>query len=148
MDKIGSFETKEYRFLSNFYDAPICYMGEVYKTAEHLYQSMKTLVDSEKDTIMNASSPGKAKRLGKTVTLRADWESIKDRVMFHVCLCKFLQHKYLAVKLVETGEAYLEEGNNWGDTYWGVCDGIGENKLGKILMQVRNILDFKIGCSA
>ncbi|NWN81082.1 NADAR family protein, partial [Bacillus sp. (in: firmicutes)] len=47
---------------------------------------------------------------------------------------------HLKNKLLQTGESILIEGNTWGDKIWGVCNGVGENKLGKILMKVRNEL--------
>jgi predicted NAD-dependent protein-ADP-ribosyltransferase YbiA (DUF1768 family) len=50
---------------------------------------------------------------------------------------KFSQNTDLRAELIATGDAYLEEGNSWNDRYWGVCDGQGENHLGKILMKVR-----------
>ena len=43
----------------------------------------------------------------------------------------------LALALKYTGDAELIEGNNWGDTFWGVCNGVGENHLGKLLMARR-----------
>ena len=33
------------------------------------------------------------------------------------------------------------EGNTWNDTFWGVCNGQGQNWLGKILMLVRSELN-------
>ena len=60
--------------------------------------------------------------------------------MLEIVRSKFKQNKDLAKKLIETGDAYLEEGNWWGDKIWGVCNGEGENRFGKILMQVREEL--------
>ena len=82
-------------------------------------------------------SPSDAKRLGRRVRLRNDWEDVKDKVMYDICIAKFMQNKNLAQLLIETGDATLIEGNTWGDRVWGVCDGVGENRLGKILMQIR-----------
>jgi hypothetical protein len=143
MNKIDRFE-KEYDFLSNFYLAPIRYMDIVYKTTEHAYQAMKTLNPEHKNEIKLASTAGAAKKLGNKVNLRKDWEEMKDKIMFQVCLCKFLQHKDLAEKLLATGDAELEEGNHWDDRYWGTVNGEGENKLGKILMKVRSIIKGEI----
>jgi hypothetical protein len=138
--KIGFFDGTEYFFLSNFYPAPIFYMGRMYKTTEHLFQSMKALNDSDSAEIRHTPQPGSAKRLGGSILCRGDWDQVKDKVMLHACLCKFLQHADLAERLLATGDAYLEEGNTWGDKYWGVVDGVGKNMLGKTLMQVRDIL--------
>ena len=87
--------------------------------------------------------PGKAKRLGRKVTLRPDWEQIKTYTMLLLLRIKFSDEN-LATKLLETGEQKLIEGNSWGDCFWGVCDGVGENHLGKLLMQVREELKSKL----
>jgi hypothetical protein len=63
--------------------------------------------------------------------------------MFHALLCKFTQHYDLYIKLINTGDTYLEEGNTWGDTYWGTVDGVSKNMLGKTLMKVRDLLKVK-----
>ena len=62
-------------------------------------------------------------------------------LMYQICKAKFTQHADLAEQLLATGDAELIEGNTWGDRTWGVCDGIGENRLGKTLMFIRAQLD-------
>ena len=81
--------------------------------------------------------PSDAKRLGRHVPLREDWNSIKEQIMYEICKAKFTQNPDLAEKLLETGDAELIEGNWWHDTTWGMCNGEGQNLLGKILMRVR-----------
>ena len=83
-----------------------------------------------------------AKRLGRRVKLRPDWEDIKDEVMYEVVLDKFKRNDNLKEKLLDTANAELIEENWWNDTYWGVCKGKGKNKLGKILMKVRDELKY------
>ena len=85
-------------------------------------------------------NPSKAKQLGRKVKLRKDWEEVKTNIMYDICLAKFTQNQDLKEKLLKTGNAILIEGNWWNDTYWGVCNGIGENNLGKILMKIREEL--------
>ena len=85
-------------------------------------------------------NPSKSKALGRKVTLREDWDEVKNRVMLEIVRNKFKQNPELKEKLIATGDAYLEEGNWWGDRTWGVCNGVGENRLGKILMKVRDEL--------
>jgi ribA/ribD-fused uncharacterized protein len=143
MTKIDRFDGTEYDFLSNFYIAPIVYMGKEYKTVEHLFQAMKASTEKERERIRLVPNPGSAKRFGNQAKLRIGWEEIKDTIMFQACLCKFLQHVDLAQKLFSTGDAFLEEGNTWGDQYWGTVDGVGKNMLGKILMRVRDIIQGK-----
>jgi ribA/ribD-fused uncharacterized protein len=109
-------------------------------TVEHLYQALKTLDLSERITILSVGTPAAAKQLGKKVTLRPDWEERKLEFMETLVREKFLQNPKLAQLLDETGDAELVEGNWWGDRFWGVCRGEGENHLGRILMRVRTEL--------
>lgn len=60
-------------------------------------------------------------------------------VMYAVCEEKFKQEPFKTL-LMRTGESILIEGNTWGDTYFGVCNGVGENNLGKDLMSIRGRL--------
>lgn len=140
MKPIESF-SGEYRFLSNFWRAPTEYDGEVYPTSEHAYQAAKTLNHQERQAVKEMPTPGTAKVYGTQVTLRSDWETIKLDVMEQVLLSKFSRSQGLRAKLLATGDAELIEGNKWGDTFWGVCKGVGQNQLGKILMKVRATLD-------
>ena len=126
----------EYAFLSNFYPSLIRFPHFEIPTVEHLYQASKTRDIDEATKIIRAETPGLAKKLGGKVILREDWEEIKDSVMLEALRLKFAIPE-LKQKLLDTGNAYLIEGNWWGDKYWGVCRGAGQNKLGKLLMQVR-----------
>ena len=139
MNKIDCFDG-EYAFLSNFYDSPIEKDGIVYPTNEHFFQAMKTLDNEERKRIAAAETPGKAKRMGRSVKLRPDWEQSKSQIMKEGLTLKFLCHKDLAEKLVATGDVWLIEGNWWGDTYWGVCNCVGHNMLGNLLMEIRRDL--------
>ena len=87
--------------------------------------------------VLTKLNPSEAKRLGRRVRLRSGWEQVKYDVMLDVVRAKFNQHPDLAQKLLATGDEELVEGNDWSDTYWGVCNGRGKNMLGKILMRVR-----------
>ena len=100
---------------------------------------MKTLDINKRRAIANASTPDLAKKMGRSVSLRPDWEDIKDDVMLEGLYRKFTNDE-LAEWLLDTGDEELVEGNWWGDRYWGVCNGIGQNKLGKLLMKVREEL--------
>lgn len=129
----------EWRPLSNFWYAPVKYDSIVYATNEHAFQAAKTLLVSERIHILGAVSPGEAKRLGRQVTLRPDWEEIKIAVMTDLNRQKYADPA-LRNLLLSTGDASLVEGNHWGDTFWGVCNGVGKNHLGKILMRIRDEL--------
>ena len=136
---IDSFKGK-YFFLSNFYSAPVCYQGILYQNAEAAFHAQKDLSRREEFAGLN---PSEAKRLGRRVKLRGDWEKIKDDIMFDVVYYKFSQNKELAEQLIGTGDNELVEGNDWNDRYWGVCRGVGKNKLGQILQMVRSELKDK-----
>ena len=125
-------------YLSNFYEpAVVLYEGEEYPTTEHAFQAAKTLDVRERQEIQEAPTPGRAKKLGRKATLRFDWDEIKIDVMLDLVRQKF-QNWGLQQKLLSTGDVHLEEGNTWGDEFWGTCDGKGHNHLGKILMRVRD----------
>lgn len=132
----------DYRFLSNFWflENPVVWEGRAYWTVETAFQSAKTLVPSEIALFSEDISPGKAKALGRRVTLRPDWESVKVEVMSDLVMQKFLNNPDLASALLDTGTQPLIEGNTWNDTFWGVCRGKGQNYLGRILMSVREHL--------
>ena len=127
----------DYFFLSNFYQAPVFYSGLLFENAEAAFQSAKCPDRMEEFCRLN---PSAAKRLGRRVELRADWNEVKDQIMYEVCEAKFTQNDSLKCKLKDTGDAILIEGNSWGDRIWGVCNGVGENRLGKILMRIRDEL--------
>lgn len=135
-EQITSFKGK-YFFLSNFYPSPVTYHGFKFSSNEAAFQAMKC---PDKASEFTALSPSDAKREGRRVTLRPDWEKAKEQIMYEICLAKFQQNPSLKIQLLNTGDAELIEGNDWGDINWGVCDGQGENRLGKILMRVRNEL--------
>jgi len=134
---IDSF-TNEFDFLSNFYGCDIAFEEKKYPSSEHAFQAAKTFDKSERENIRRANTPGIAKKLGRKLSLRKDWESVRDGIMLDILRIKFNSHPDLAQKLLDTGDAKLVEGNWWNDTYWGVCDGVGKNKLGITLMQVRD----------
>lgn len=141
-DAITAFEG-DYRFLSNFFPAEVEFEGLIFPTVEHAYQAAKTVDMMERRAIREAQKAGQAKRMGDHVTKRPNWESIKERVMLQLLSKKFA-YPALAEALLETGSAQLVEGNKRGDRFYGaeLVDGrwFGLNKLGSLLMEVRNDL--------
>ena len=143
-DKIDRFDGIEHEFLSNFYPAPILWMSDTYPTTEHAFQAAKVMGEGEdwneeaRVQIRDCPTPGKAKRMGRKCHLRRNWDSIKNKIMFDLVFIKFTTYSNLAQKLLETGDKELIEGNDWNDVWFGVCNGVGENHLGKILMEVRD----------
>jgi ribA/ribD-fused uncharacterized protein len=137
MKIIGAFNG-EFRWLSNFWPVSItCADGITYPSSEHAYMAAKTVDLSIRREIAALKTPGDAKRFSRKIKLRADWETVKRGEMLAVLRLKF-QDPLLRMKLIGTGDAHLIEGNTWGDTYWGVCNGQGQNVLGQLLMQVRS----------
>lgn len=131
----------EYFFLSNFFESPIIYKGISYKNNEAAFQAQKVNSPDEQSEFSNLT-PADAKRKGRRVKLRkdVDWDSVKTTYMYEIVKAKFMQNAELRIKLLETGNEHLEEGNTWGDRIWGTVNGVGQNRLGKILMKVREEL--------
>ncbi len=130
----------EYRFLSNFYPAPVVYEGINYPSVEHAYQAAKTQDEAKRIQIAAMEKAADAKAAGRLVVLQPDWEDVKLVVMKKLLRLKFAKDSDLAERLLDTGDEELAEGNNWGDAFWGVINGKGKNWLGKLLMKVRREL--------
>jgi len=143
MEIIKAFQG-EYRFLSNFWPAPVVYRGIQYPSSEHAYQAAKVgehpKWDMLKRNLAQIQSPGKVKRISRSLRLRPNWEEKKVSIMRDIVRAKFQQNEQLGRLLQDTDTAVLQEGNTWGDTFWGICKGNGENWLGRILMEVRGEL--------
>lgn len=146
----------EMRFLSNMYLAPFVvskYIAEsypelsidcsiTYLSSEHFYQSFKSENPQYKELILSQERPEDTKKIAKKVLdeeyeIASNWDVIKDNVMKIALYCKFSQNLELLDKL-DRVKGEIVELNYWQDTYWGVCDGIGENRLGKLLMWFRD----------
>lgn len=141
---IDSFDG-EFAFLSNFYHSPVAYEGIEYPTVEHAFQAAKTFDNAERERVRDAATPGLAKRIGRKVKLRSDWEQIKIDIMRQLLVEKF-KDVQLREALLATGAAMLVEGNTWHDNFWGDCrcqrcsKRNGSNMLGNLLMEVREML--------
>lgn len=147
-------KTREaFGFCSNFSKHEVSYNGAKWRTSEHAYQAEKFLDPVIQKRIWEAPSAWEAAQIGRSPELpvREDWDKpakrgdgkaivrVKDYIMYEIVLAKFTQNKGLGMKLLESGDAYLyEDTSNTGDEYWGeVSPGVGENRLGHILMKVR-----------
>lgn len=139
MDIIYSFQGK-YSFLSNFFvHEPISYNEMVANNVETLYQASKPLDATEALKILGTFTPTQAKKLGRNVILREDWEKKKVSIMYDLLTLKF-QIPELREKLSSTCGMILIEGNWWQDRFWGVCEKEGLNVLGELLMEVRKLI--------
>lgn len=128
----------EYRWLSNFWPANVVLDGQTYPSVENAYQAAKTSAEHRAPFL--TCSAADAKKLGKTVPVRDDWEEVKLYIMGDLVSQKFAPGSELASRLAATGAAELIEGNAWGDTFWGVSNGKGQNRLGKLIMICRDRL--------
>jgi ribA/ribD-fused uncharacterized protein len=125
----------EYRFLSNFWYYTDEYEGRT--TVEHQFQAYKADDADDSYRILRANSPSQAKSMGRQVKMVNDWDERKIGIMLNLVREKF-RDPVLRKQLLDTGDQELIELNTWGDSFWGQCPlGVGENWLGKILMQVR-----------
>lgn len=132
--------TEELYYLSNYYPCKVRYEGILYPSSEHAFAAAKTTDPVLQGFISRMDTPGQAKRFGRKLELRPYWNEIRIKVMYDILWCKFTQNTDLKQKLINTGNMYLEETNNWNDTFWGVCEGVGYNNLGRLLMELRAVL--------
>ncbi len=135
-----NFFSGAHRWLSNFWPCVITAKdGTVFPSTEHAYQAAKCL-HREDWPRFTGGSAAQAKRSGRLITMRPDWDQIKVTVMQRLIAQKFATGSELADKLLATEDQELIEGNTWGDTFWGICNGQGLNTLGQLLMQQRTAL--------
>lgn len=141
---VDSFSGK-YESFSNFYPAIVFYEGIRFPTVEHAFVAAKSI--DRNFRLMISKIPqkqaGKAKRKGRKIELRPNWEDIKVEIMRNLLRQKFKQPRFKNL-LLETDNAVLTEGNYWHDNFWGDCncekcqDIIGINALGLLLMRIRH----------
>lgn len=143
---IDSFSGK-YAFLSNFSKTRVSVFGFEFPTAEHAFQAAKSTKIADLQAILVCGTPTLARRYGRKVELRPNWEEIKVDVMRQVLAAKFALGSELAKKLIKTGGAHLVEGNKHGDEFWGCVTSAqgntpwqGMNQLGILLMERRTEL--------
>lgn len=122
------------------YGLPVRLGKYTFPTAEAAFQAMKTKDEKLWAWLAACGDPVEARKKGRSIRLRDDWDKVKDMYMYLIVKAKFMQNPEARHLLLSTGTQLLAEGNMHGDTYWGVCRGHGQNKLGKILMRVRREL--------
>lgn len=144
MESINSFKN-EYDFLSNFYEVNILYDGILYRSVEAAFQANKSISMEERMQFANFN-PIIAKRMGRKIQLRDDWADIRIQIMKELIILKFVGTPTLKKKLLSTSNLPLIEGNKWHDNFWGNCtcpkctSVEGKNNLGKIIMDVRDLI--------
>lgn len=137
----------DYYFLNNFYPTNITLFSSelnrdlIFRSSEHAYMAAKSKDPSEWENFTlagNLLTASQAKKAGRKLKLRSDWDEVKLGYMKTIVKAKFDQNPLIRNLLIQTYPRKLEEGNYWNDTYWGICKGKGENHLGKILMEIRD----------
>lgn len=137
------FFKEEYNFLSNFHYCLLKHNGITFTSSEHLYQALKSTDINVQRRIASVETPAFAKRAGRKIVMRPDWENVKDEIMLYTLRLKFSQQS-LREKLFKTNPIEIVEENYWHDNYWGACvcqkcvDILHKNMLGELLMHVRN----------
>jgi N-glycosidase YbiA len=143
MNTIRFYRVEEpYGEFSNFAAFPLRLKGKTWPTTEHYFQAQKFPDTEHEEDIRLLNSPMIAARAGRDrkKPLREDWETVKDAIMTEAVRAKFIQHPRLRELLLSTGDAHLIE-HTRNDSYWGDGgDGTGKNKLGLILMKIRDEL--------
>lgn len=131
---------------SNFHTCNMTFDGITYTSSEAAWQAQKT-TDVSQRMRFATYTPSVAKKMGRQVQLREDWEDVKYKLMVEVCYAKFSQNENLKRLLLSTGEEELVENTTgWHDNIWGNCEcercinKEGRNLLGKALMEVRKLL--------
>ncbi len=141
MKKIEEFQG-EYRWLSNFAPVEVILEGKKYPSVEHAYMSAKCDSKEWKDICQDINvSAGQVKKMSRGIVLKKDWESIKVGVMSNLLFQKYSTSPYREL-LSATKDDYIQEGNRWGDKFWGVClkSGEGLNILGHLIILIRKTL--------
>ncbi len=131
----------DYRWLSNMTPCIVIFDGVAYRSVEHAYMSAKSDDAEWKEFCVNTQSPATVKQQSKNIILRDDWETIKINVMYSLLVQKFNQEPFRQ-KLIETGDCYIQEGNRWKDTFWGIDldTNKGNNHLGNLITKIREAL--------
>lgn len=130
----------EYRWLSNFYPCEVLFEGDTYPSTENAYQAAKS-TNTEYRLALMSCTPGQSKKQSRKMQVRSDWNDVKLGIMEDLLRQKFNQEPF-RTQLIEIGDQPIQEGNSWGDTFWGVniATGKGENNLGKLIMKIQSEL--------
>ena len=125
----------EYGFLSNFYPCKVTTPLGTFQCSEAAYMAEKCASPLLVEKFFNLKG-AQAKKLGSQVPLRDGWNDMRIEKMEMVLRAKFSDPELFSRLKAVTG--IIQEDNMWNDTFWGVCKGVGQNNLGKLLMKLRD----------
>lgn len=134
--------TRTNAFLSNFHPCRVTFCGMTFPSVEAAFQAAKCADPDDRLQFLTLT-PAQAKRRGRQVRMRLDWDQRKLAIMHDLLVQKFRENPELIPKLMNTGKAVLVEGNTWHDNFWGSCTcprcngKRGRNQLGELLMKLR-----------
>lgn len=131
-----------YGCFSNFSPHGFELEGVYWPTSEHYFQAQKFTGTPHCEQIRLVKNPKEAAKMGRDRKrpLRSDWEQVKEEIMGKAVLKKFQTHADIREILLGTGEEEIVE-NSPIDYYWGCgADGSGKNRLGMILMEIRQTI--------
>ena len=155
MKTITNFAEDQNKFLANIYPERVIftYDGIEYRNFETAYQSQKMQKVEDRNHVAKMH-PLDAKEYARTRLTRKGWEKafteederpselctcLKDKVMYELLQIKF-SNSELKAQLLATGDAIINKENHQGEIYWGTCNGVGQGKIGKMLMEIRDRL--------
>jgi ribA/ribD-fused uncharacterized protein len=137
----ASVKERPWGCFSNFAPSPLVIDEKRYPTSEHYFQSQKFVGNpAYAAQIAAASSPSAAAKLGRSraYPIRPDWDAVRDAIMLRALRAKFGQNPDLREILTSSSPRKLVE-HRAADSYWGDGrTGLGQNRLGVLLMQVRS----------
>lgn len=132
----------EFEYLSNFHPSKITRWGIEFPTVEHIFVAAKTTDMKLRREIAQISTPAKAKKFGRKLKLRPDWEEVKYQEMREAIRGKFADPRLMHQLQMIEGE--IVEHNTWHDNTWGACtcqrcaNRPKQNWLGRLIMEVRD----------
>lgn len=128
-----------FAFLSNMSKAAVDFEGDIYSCVEAAFQAAKLVNREERARFIKVKNPVWARRMGRSIkNIRSDWDEVKLRIMETLIRQKFSNSETLRKKLLATGRRNIAEDNDWGDNFWGIVNGVGQNHLGRIIMKIRS----------
>lgn len=143
-------------YLSQWHIAPMVIDGITFNCCEKRMMYMKAIKFNDEvraNLILESDEPKEIKKLGREVINFNDeeWDAVADNVVFNANLAKFSQNEDLLKLLLDTGDRIIVECAPY-DCRWGnglnITDTLktppdewkGSNRLGKVLMSVRDAL--------
>ncbi len=128
--------------LNNWSAHQVNIWDKTFPSAEHAYQYKKFDMTNPEvaQKVLEASSAWTAYQLAHQykADVRDDWQELKYSFMQEVLEAKATQHPDVQERLSKTaGRTIIHDSP--GNSYWGCGpDGLGENNLGKIWMDIRD----------